>query len=555
MAITNVQDAEAGRLLLVEDAATPQAGKPQPIRLKPSVMRIRAEIGGIMIADSRRAFKLIERGLEDVYYFPKDDVRMDLLIPSDHVTACPKKGLARYWDVQLADQILLEAAWAYDEPFEQAAGIAGYVAFSQENLDGWWEDDLLVGGTAREAVDAKPNPLAKWILKAAWEAENSRVLTDRFIAKLNMIGMQVYRSRVVIRTMHPMISATAYQWSEDAEEVTKFEVPLTMVQDDRYTLSPLPQIYRGEGGVRRRITANADEDDYPILADLRAEGATDYAAMPMRFSDGQINAITIATRAPGGFTTEHLGWLHEIIPALARYYEVHARQRAAMSLMQTFLGPRTGKQVLEGRIHRGDGENIHAVIWFSDLRNSTPIAEQLGREAFLDHLNKFFDCMAGAVIDNGGEVLRFVGDAVLAIFPIDDGAFDGEGAAAEATDAARRASLAVREVARRISEANEVCTSDGRPHFDYGIGLHVGDVMYGNIGTEARLEFTVIGTAANEASRVEGMTKELGLPVVVSETFAALNGCDVRELGTHRLRGVGEPVALYTLPDEEQPCA
>jgi len=527
-----------------------------PFRLKPAVMRIRAEADGIMIADSRRAVKLIERGMEDVYYFPKEDVRMDLLIPSDHATACPRKGLARYWDLQLSDRVIKEAAWAYDDPNDRAEGISSHIAFYPDLLDGWWEDDVRVGGAAhaKAQAEAKPNPLAKWILQAAWEAENSRVLTERFVAKLNAIGMQVYRLRIVIRTMHPMISATAYQWEEGAGDVRKFEVPLSMQTEERYTASPLPGIYEGEGGVRRRISNDPADDDYPVLADLREEGATDYAAMPMRFSNGQINAITIATRAPEGFSTEHLGWIHEIIPALARYYEVHAHQRAAMSLMQTFLGPNTGKKVLEGRIHRGDGEDIHAVIWFSDLRNSTPIAEQLGPNGFLKHLNHFFDCMAGAVIENGGEVLRFVGDAVLAIFPIDDGKLQRDGLAKEPADAARRASAAAREVSRRISEANKVCESEGRPCFEYGIGLHVGNVMYGNIGTESRLEFTVIGTAANEASRVEGMTKELGLPVVVSKTFADLNGCDVMSVGVHQLRGVSEPVELFTLPDEQKSC-
>lgn len=548
MAIAQLDDVSLNSDALAKSARASADRGSGALQFKPSIMRIRAEIGGIMVADSRRAIKLIERGHDDVFYFPKDDMRMDLLIPSDHATACPKKGLARYWDLQLEDRVIQEAAWAYDDAKDDAVEISGYIAFYTEHLDGWWEDDLKIGGITQADAEAKPNPLSKWILKAAWEAENSRALTDRFITKLNMIGMDIYRARVIIRTMHPMISATAYQWEAGAEEVTKFEVPLTMAQEERFTLSPLPAIYRGEGGVRRRISDNPADDDFPILADLREEGATDYTAMPMRFSNGQINAISLATKAKDGFSTEQLGWLHEIIPALARYYEVHAHQRAAMSLMQTFLGPNTGKKVLEGRIHRGDGEDIHAVIWFSDLRNSTPIAEQLGPDEFLRHLNHFFDCMAGAVIDSGGEVLRFVGDAVLAIFPIEEG---GDGATG--ADAARRATEAAREVARRIADANTVCETEGRPCFDYGIGLHVGNVMYGNIGTEFRLEFTVIGTAANEASRVEGMTKELGLPVVVSKTFAELNGCDVTPLGQHALRGVGEPVELYTLGESAEP--
>ncbi|MEQ8665753.1 MAG: DUF427 domain-containing protein [Rhodospirillales bacterium] len=553
MAIAELHD-------LVGRAARPATGSDtadvqRVLRFKPSAMRIRAEVDGVVVGDSRRAIKLIERGHDDVYYFPKDDVRMDLLVPTDHTTHCPFKGNARYWSIQLEDRLIENAVWGYDEPYEEAAEIAGYVAFYGDKIDTWWEDDHRLVGVGSTDAGAVSSPLATWILRDAWEADNSRVLTEALANALNECGFEIYRLRVIIRTMHPLVAATAYRWEEGEDGIEKFEVPLSLHRDEKFTRSPIASIYEGRGGVRRRISDNPADDDFPILADLRAEGATDYAAMPMRFSDGQLNAITIATRAKDGFSTERLGWLHEIIPALARYYEVHARQRAAMSLMQTFLGAHTGKQVLEGRIHRGDGEDIHAVIWFSDLRNSTPIAEQLGRDGFLRHLNSFFDCMAGAVLENGGEVLRFVGDAVLAIFPIDQNECERKAASREPSDAARRAAAAAREVARRIAEANKVCVDEGRPPFEYGIGLHVGDVTYGNIGTESRLEFTVIGSAANEASRIEGMTKELNLPVVVSETFAALNGCDVVPIGKHKLRGVGEPVDLFTLPENQQNCA
>jgi len=538
----------AGRVV-DERASAPK----RVLRFKPSVMRIRAEVDGVTVVDSRRAIKLIEARHDDVYYFPKDDVRMDLLVPSEHLTYCPFKGDASYWSLQLDDRAIENAAWAYEHPYEEAETIAGYIAFYADQMDAWWEDDHKLTRRKASELPEQPNPLAHWILTKAWEESNSRLLTQSLGEAMNECGMEVARLRVIIRTMHPMVAATAYRWDVGDEETEKIELSYAVQTEETYTRSPIASIFEGRGGVRRTISADPADDDFPVMADLRAEGVTDYAAMPMRFSDGQINAITIATANPDGFSTEHLGWLHEILPALARYYEVHARQRAAMSLMQTFLGAHTGKQVLEGRVRRGDGENIHAVIWFSDLRNSTPIAEQLGREGFLKHLNAFFDCMAGAVIDNGGEVLRFVGDAVLAIFPITNKECARTGQSMPSSDAAKRAATAAREVARRIAAANETCRAEGRPSFEYGIGLHVGDVTYGNIGTESRLEFTVIGSAANEASRVEGMTKELGVPVVVSKTFAELDGCGVKPLGRHRLRGVGEPVELYTLLDEERP--
>jgi len=237
---------------------------------------------------------------------------------------------------------------------------------------------------------------------------------------------------------------------------------------------------------------------------------------------------------------------------LSRYYEVHSSRRMASTLMQTFLGRHTGQRVLDGLIKRGDGEDIHAVIWFCDLRNSTPIAETIGHDAFLGYLNRFFDCMAGAILENEGEVLRFIGDAVLAIFPIAESNNDcarkknwiGE---CPVRDATVRAAKAAREAAGRVVIANNACKNDNLPEIGYGIGMHVGTVTYGNIGTEDRLEFTVIGSAANEAARVENMTKVLGKNVLVSQEFRDAYDGDLEALGAFNLRGVDGARPIYAL--------
>ena len=158
--------------------------------------------------------------------------------------------------------------------------------------------------------------------------------------------------------------------------------------------------------------------DYPILHDLRAQGCTDYVAMPFVFSSGQINVLSLATQHPGGFSTENLGQIHEVLPVLTRIFEVHAMRSTAVQLLDVYLGKQSGAKVLDGRVKRGDGEEVHAVIWFSDLRGSTGLADAMPRREFLSLLDDFFDCTAGAVLQHGGEVLRFIGDASLAIFPI-----------------------------------------------------------------------------------------------------------------------------------------
>ena len=511
------------------------------MEFEPYPRRVRVEFGGEVIADSARTMVHRETRHLPVYYFPREDIRMEALERTEHVTHCPFKGNASYWNVKAGSTVAENAAWSYETPFEPALQMKDYIAFYQDRMDAWFEDDEQT--FAREAITAsvQENPFIDWLLREAWEAATSRELTHRFAQCLRQGGIPVKRLRVIIRTLHPLLAATNYSWTEQDPEVRRFEISHDLAQSDAFMDSPLRRIFEGLGGVRRWIGSES-EDDFPVLADLRAEGMTDYVAMPMIFSDGQTNALTMATDDPEGFSTAALGFIHEMLPVLSRLYEVHSKRRNAVSLMQTFLGRRTGERVLEGQVKRGDGEDIHAVIWFCDLRNSTPIAESMSREEFLRYLNQFFDCMAGAVSDHGGEVLRFIGDAVLAIFPIDAGRDAGERAAASAADAARQAS-------DRIAVLNGSARVGRREQIGFGIGLHVGDVTYGNIGIPERLEFTVIGSAANEAARIESLSKDVGEAVVMSEAFADLYSGDLKPLGTFPLRGLGHGANIFTFAD------
>jgi adenylate cyclase len=270
---------------------------------------------------------------------------------------------------------------------------------------------------------------------------------------------------------------------------------------------------------------------------LKAEGATDYVAMPFRFADGQLNVMSMTSFAKGGFSTAHLGQIYEVLPVLGRLFEVFAQRRTAVALLETYLGRRTGARVLDGLVKHGDGEHIRAVVWFSDLRDSTALSHSMGREAYLAYLNEYFNCMAGAILEKGGEVLRFIGDAALAIFPIGD---------AGAEDACRDALAAARAAGERIAANNAL--HPGRAPIRYGIGLHLGEVTYGNIGVPARLEFTVIGSAANAAARVESQCKTLGRNVVVSSAFAAACPEPLVSLGRHSLKDVEGEQELFTLP-------
>jgi adenylate cyclase len=224
--------------------------------------------------------------------------------------------------------------------------------------------------------------------------------------------------------------------------------------------------------------------------------------------------------------------LLRLLPPVARIAEVMAWRRKAQNILETYLGRQAGDKVLSGLIRRGDGEETHAVIWFCDLRDSTPLANSMSRSEFLALLNEFFECVLGPVLEREGEILRFIGDAALAIFPV----------GADEADACRRALEAAKEAMQRMQTLN---AARKRP-LRFGIALHLGDVLYGNIGTPTRLEFTVIGAAANEAARIESLCKVLDAALLVSAPVARhLSGC--RSLGPHALRGVAEPMELFTL--------
>lgn len=503
------------------------------IRIEPSAKRVRVEFNGARIADSMRALVLHETRLLPAYYFPLEDVRMDLLARTEHTTHCPFKGNASYWSVQVGGRVAENAVWAYEEPYRDAEPVRGYLSFYRDKVE------IVGADAANENQAVHGNPLAHWLVNEGWQAGTSAELAERFLKSLREAGVPVDRSTVIMPTLHPQIFATVLVWRADTPGIRTVFEPHDILYQPKFADSPFAPIIRGAGGVRRRIEDPDCALDFPVVRDLKGEGATDYAAMPFRFSDGQINVMSMTSFAPGGFSTVHLGQLYEVLPLLGRLFEVHAARRTATALLETYLGRHTGERVLKGLVKHGDGEHIHAVIWFCDFRDSTPLSKSMGRRAYLRQLNRFFYCMAGAVLEAGGEVLRYIGDAVLAIFPIQE-----ENPAQACDQAVRAAQLA----ASRITETNE--KHPERAPLRYGIGLHLGTVTYGNIGVPVRLEFTVIGAAANEAARVESMTKELKKPVLTSAAFAAAYQGRLDSLGRYPLKGLEGEHELFTLPDD-----
>ena len=509
--------------------------------MEESAKRVRAVFAGETVADSTGVLIMHETRLRPAFYFPREDVRMDLLVRTDRHTHCPFKGNASYYSLVVGEAIAENAAWSYEEPFDESSMVEGYVAFDWDAVDSWFIDDDEIIEQPRDKTPEKTNPFVGWLIGDAWRAQSAPDLVARLAAAMVAAEFPLWRLRLLIRTLNPQLFGLTYTWQRDREEISEFEATHAGIQTSQYLDSPYAPIFNGEGGIRRRLDVPNPTLDFPILVDLVGEDATDYVAMPVCFSDGQINIITLVSDRPGGFSTEELGQLHEVLPALGRLVEVHAQRLSSMTLLRTYLGRNAGERVMNGLVKRGDGEDLHAVIWFSDLRDSTGLAESLSRADYLATLNQYFDCVAGAVIEAGGEVLKFIGDAVLAIFAIDD-------IRSPNPKACRQALAAARAAQGRMEAVNRDRLGRGERPLAFGIGLHRGDLTYGNIGTERRLDFTVIGSAVNEAARIEALCKTLDQPVLISAALASSAPGELISLGRHSLRGVGAQQEIFALP-------
>jgi adenylate cyclase len=347
-------------------------------------------------------------------------------------------------------------------------------------------------------------------------------------------GIAIYRVGLFVRTLHPNVAGRAYFWREDRDQVEVDSADHSWFATEDHLKSPIHAVWTMNAETRRRLADPTCPMDYPVLADLRAEGATDYVAVPLRFLSGEIHVASFASRRPGGFRDAELAALRTVLPYFTRVVEIYGLMRKARNILDAYLGPNAGAKVLAGQIKRGDGEDIHAVIWFCDLRDSTALADSMSRRDFLSILNEYFECTLEPVLQRKGEVLRFIGDAALAIFPIDGRPGEACAAAVEAA----------REALARMEKANKK-----RPlPLRFGIGLHLGELTYGNIGTPGRIEFTVIGAAANEAARIESLCKQLEVDLLVSEHVARVLPIRWRSMGSHTLRGVGDKIELFTLP-------
>jgi adenylate cyclase len=396
-------------------------------------------------------------------------------------------------------------------------------------------------------TEAEIVKLASWLAKAGLEGRTETALLEGFCRYATTAGAPLTRVIVVIDTLHPIHEGRAFRWERDKPEATLTEYGRTNEGEaaERWRTSPLYRLWEsGESLLQLRVTPE-NEAEFPSLAEMREASITDYAAMIDRFAaDGVIGEMDCfysmwMTDRPERFSDQDIAALKRLTPFLGLAIKSASLARIAETLVETYLGRDAGRRVLRGGIARGVADRIKTVLWFSDLRNYTRISDTAPPEEIIPLLNDYAEAIVSSIHENAGDVLKFIGDGVLAIFPAEDRAH----ACAAALDAAGAARAAVTALnARRIEQ--------GLPATEMYLGLHIGEVFYGNIGSKDRLDFTVVGPAVNEVSRIAAMCRSVDQPILMSAAFTASVGEERRafaSVGRFALRGVGKPQELFTL--------
>ncbi|WP_426610622.1 adenylate/guanylate cyclase domain-containing protein [Bradyrhizobium sp. McL0616] len=382
--------------------------------------------------------------------------------------------------------------------------------------------------------------IINWLIDGARSSRGPAEMIADACEQLVAAGLPLWRFGIFIRTLHPEIFGRNFIWRE-GQEVEIGTVDFEILDTPEFARSPLRIVFEEGLEVRGRID-ELDTKRFPFLEDMRAEGVTDYIATPMRFLDDSIHALSWTTRHPGGFSDDDIATIRSIVAPLARVSEIVTLRRTAATLLDTYVGNRAGERILAGQIRRGHNDTMQAAIWLSDLRGFTALSDRLPPETVVEILNRYFDCQVTAIRAHGGEVLKFMGDGLLAVFPIDEYVGDAGHVCARVLEAARESRASVEALAHPVGDVIE--------RFRFGVALHVGSILYGNIGGGDRLDFTCIGPAVNLAARLEKIAGRTGRTVVASEAFANIRREGWRELGEFPIAGFSKAQRVYGLAEE-----
>ncbi|MBN9668931.1 adenylate/guanylate cyclase domain-containing protein [Roseibium aggregatum] len=388
--------------------------------------------------------------------------------------------------------------------------------------------------------------LHDWLLHQATRIDDVLLMFEEFCWRCKAAGLDIDRATLHFGTLHPRVIGFSWFWSARDEICDEIAADAGAIDQEAFRRNPLFNVMTEGQTIKVNLETEDGANSAPLMRELADEGFTSYVAWPLSAAGTNYNAMTLATTQAGGFSPDTKERIRGVIDLLALHVERHIVKRIARNVADTYLGPIAGRRVLDGDIRRGDGEAIEAVVFMSDMRGYTQLADRLSGPEVTAILNAYFDRVSTAVLDHGGDILKFMGDGILAVF---DQHNLGEGAAAAAAVKAARAALAAIAGLNETPPADLPEPSYWRP-LKIGIGLHRGEVFFGNVGGEERLDFTVIGRAVNETSRVESLCKSLGRELLLTEPVRDVLSSDLQTglnaMGEHALRGVGKPVAIFS---------
>lgn len=396
--------------------------------------------------------------------------------------------------------------------------------------------------------------LGIWLISQGLKEASAEEIVQGFGRRLVEGGVSLTRVSLGGFLLHPVFGALDIVWTARDDQILSRRIPRSEITSEAFRNSPFYWATKNKVRYRRfRLdAAAADDPRFPIFERLRESGVTDYILFFESYGRSSEVAWTdlpagsegillaLCTSRIDGFSELELAYLQAMFQPLALAIKSASTYLLARELLHTYVGKHSGSRVLQGSVERGDLGVIDCILFYSDLRASTQLAEQLEIDAFMRLINEYFDCSAGAVADHGGEILKFIGDAVMAIFPIDP-------ETRPAVDMCRSAMTAAREAFQRAELANDTWRRHGA-EIRFGIALHRGTVMYGNVGIGQRLDFTTIGPAVNQVQRLEGLTRDLQIPIVASDAFRDEYKGPLVSRGRHLLRGMDQEIEAFTVP-------
>ena len=395
-----------------------------------------------------------------------------------------------------------------------------------------------------------------WAVSQGLRGVAADQLFDGFCQRLVIAGMPLWRGYAAMNTLHPQWGGYSYTWRRDLNAIEPGQFERALYRGPDWFDSPFAYLVSQPNPVseeahpwrhlRRRLAGPEAQLDFPIFGEFVAAGATDYFAEIVRFgaegdpSRGIGVGYSFATDRPEGFGEDDLRLLKAVLPAVSLAMMTHVEHTIASGLLTAYLGADAGKRVHSGAIERGSVESVHAVLWYADIRGFTAIADHTPGPDVIELLNQVFETITASLRQRGGQVLKFMGDGLLATFPFEE---------VTKHETCRQALDAATEAIRALDGLNDARAAAGNPVVTVDVALHLGEVLYGNIGAVDRLDFTVIGPAVNEVARMERLCEPLGCNVLLSAELAAAIGGTRRllALGEHQLRGVHDKRAIYGL--------